>query len=158
MPRKTRTTSSEPAPTANPRTTTTNAPASLSNGMEVWTRFVAETGKTATEFLTRFSEQQQKSYASWIETFNRTASTPRNAEEEADAESRREDWSRRTTELGDRMREAFQATLAPQRAMMDVWMRTFLPGSSSESAGRPTVASPAAPTGTTERRGPSPRS
>jgi len=99
----------------------------LEDGMNLWTRYARETGETVTDFLRRFGEEQQKSYDSWAANVTE-AVRPKSRPPEVDAaRARFEEWNRRAEEIGTRVREAFETGLTPQRELLDLWAKPFLP-------------------------------
>jgi len=99
----------------------------IEDGLELWGRYARETGETVTEFLRRFGEEQRKSYDAWASTLSE-AVRPRLAPAEAPAvQARFDEWNRQSAEVGDRVREAFEKALAPQRELLELWMKPFLP-------------------------------
>ena len=109
----------------SPPTTPPHNP--LEESLDLWTRFAQQTGETVTEYLRRFGKEQQKNYESWAASLRdatRPASHTREAEE---VRARFQEWNRRAEEIGERVREAFMATLTPQRELIDLWVKPFLP-------------------------------
>jgi hypothetical protein len=118
-----------PPPTGRTGATpTTTAP--IERGMDLWSRYARETGETVTEFLRRFGEEQQKSYEAWaanVETLRPKVRPP-----EVDmVRARLDEWNRRAEDVGARVREAFDASLAPQRDLLDLWVRPLLPANAT---------------------------
>ncbi len=150
MPRRTTSTRLSRPPKKTDPSGSTARRSPMEEGVDLWTRFAMETGKTATEFLRRFSEEQQKAYSSWIGAFSKPSAAPPVASASEEGRSRQEEWTRRTQEVGDRLREAFQTAMVPQRQAMDLWMRTVFPASRSVKEG----TLPAGAPGTTSSRPP----
>ncbi len=98
----------------------------IEDGLNLWTRYARETGETVTEFLRRFGEEQQKSYEAWATGLSETMRPAAQAPEARATRTRLDDWNRRAEELGSRVREAFEATLKPQRELFELWARPFL--------------------------------
>jgi len=103
----------------------------IEEGLSLWTRYARETGDTVTEFLRHFGEEQQKSYDAWAANLSETL-RPRFRPPEAQAvRTRFEEWNRRAEEGGARVREAFEKSLAPQRELLELWVKPFLPPDAS---------------------------
>jgi hypothetical protein len=99
----------------------------IQESLELWTRFARETGETVTEYLRRFGDEQQKNYESWAASL-RDAARPTAGEKEADeVRARFQEWNRRAEEIGERVRDAFQTSLGPQKELLDLWVKPFLP-------------------------------
>jgi hypothetical protein len=106
---------------------TTGVKSPIEEGLELWARFARETGETATEYLRRFGEEQQKNYESWMSTVRDvTKPTPRSMGTE-ELNDRMEEWNRRAQEVGERIRDAFLKTMEPQKELLDLWVKPFLP-------------------------------
>jgi hypothetical protein len=104
---------------------TTSSP--IEEGMNLWTRYARETGETVTDFLRRFGEEQQKSYDTWSANLSE-ALRPKFRPPEAQAvRARFEEWNRQAEKIGTRVREAFETSLAPQRELLELWAKPFLP-------------------------------
>lgn len=118
-------TPSEP-PTANPSATRpTRSP--VDQGIVLWGEFARETGRTATEFLRRFSEEQQRTYSSWIEAASRSPHPSTEEKRAAESPSDLEEWGRRTEEITSSLRDVVRASLGPSWEIAELWMRPFLP-------------------------------
>jgi len=99
----------------------------IEEGLDLWTRYARETGETVTDFLRRFGEEQRKSYDAWASTLSE-AVRPKLAATEAPAvQARFDEWNRQSAEVGSRVREAFEKSLAPQRELLELWAKPFLP-------------------------------
>lgn len=95
--------------------------------LQLWSRYARETGETVTDYLKRFGGEQQKNYESWA-TSVKDATRPAAREKEAtELQARLEEWNARAKEIGDRVREAFQKALEPQKDLLDLWMKPYLP-------------------------------
>jgi len=102
-------------------------PTPLEDSLNLWTRYARETGETVTDFLRRFGEEQQKSYNSWAANVTEAA-RPKSRQPEVDAaRARFEEWNRRAEEIGARVRDAFETGLTPQRELLEMWAKPFLP-------------------------------
>ncbi len=99
----------------------------VEESLELWTRFARQTGETVTEYLRRFGGEQQKNYETWTASL-RDAARPVAREKEADeVQARFQEWNRRAEEIGERVRDAFQTNLGPQKELIDLWVKPFLP-------------------------------
>jgi hypothetical protein len=99
----------------------------IEEGLELWARFARETGETVTEYLRRFGEEQQKNYESWMSSVrDATKPSPRSMGTE-ELTARIEEWNRRAQEVGERIRDAFLKTMEPQKELLDLWVKPFLP-------------------------------
>jgi hypothetical protein len=99
----------------------------IEEGLELWARFARETGDTATEYLRRFGEEQQKNYESWMSAVrDATKPSPRSMGTE-ELKTRIEEWNRRAEEVGERIRDAFLKSMEPQKELLDLWVKPFLP-------------------------------
>ena len=128
----------DPPTTTRPDETSAKSPpmaprAPLEESLEVWSRFARETGETVTEYLRRFGEEQQKNYQSWSATV-RDATRPTAREKEtAEMQTRLEEWNRRAQEIGERVRDAFQTALEPQKELLGLWVKPFLPNQATDA-------------------------
>jgi hypothetical protein len=95
--------------------------------MGLWTRYARETGETVSEFLRRFGEEQQKNYESWSANLSEAVRPKFRAPEAQAVRARLEEWNHRAELIGTRVREAFEASLAPQRELLELWAKPFLP-------------------------------
>ncbi|MGA7845820.1 MAG: hypothetical protein WCB18_01855 [Thermoplasmata archaeon] len=113
---------------ASPRGRSKTAPQNpIEESLELWTRFAQQTGETVTEYLRRFGDEQQKNYESWAASL-RDATRPASREKETDeVQARFQEWNRRAEEIGERVREAFTTTMGPQKELIDLWVKPFLP-------------------------------
>ncbi|MGA8276221.1 MAG: hypothetical protein WB789_06075 [Thermoplasmata archaeon] len=99
----------------------------IEEGLNLWTRYARETGETVTDFLHRFGEEQQKSYDTWASNVTE-ASRPKSRQPEVDAaRARFEEWNRQAEKIGNRVRDAFETGLTPQRELLEMWAKPFLP-------------------------------
>jgi hypothetical protein len=99
----------------------------IEEGLNMWTRYARETGEIVTDFLRRFGEEQQKSYDAWAASLSESM-RPKVRPPQAEAmRARLEEWNRQAVEVGARVREAFEKSLAPQRDLLEMWMKPFLP-------------------------------
>ena len=106
----------------------------------LWTRFSRQTGETVTEYLRRFGEEQQKNYEAWATTVRDAARPSAHDKELEAARARFEEWNHRAEQIGETVREAFQKTLAPQRELLELWVKPFLPTeASAEDRSRETM-------------------
>lgn len=97
----------------------------------MWTRYARETGETVTDFLRRFGEEQQKSYDTWAANISESM-RPKFRPPEAQAmRARFDEWNRQAEEVGARVRDAFEKNLAPQRELLELWVKPFLPAEST---------------------------
>ncbi len=99
----------------------------IEEGLDLWSRYARETGETVTGFLRRFGEEQRKSYDAWASTLSE-AMRPKLAPTGAPAvQARFDEWNRQSAEVGDQVRAVFEKSLAPQRELLELWVRPFLP-------------------------------
>jgi len=99
----------------------------MEEGLELWARFARETGETVTGYLRRFGEEQQKNYESWMSSVrDATQPAPRGMGTD-ELKTRIDEWNRRAQEVGDRIREAFLKTMEPQKELLELWAKPFLP-------------------------------
>jgi hypothetical protein len=99
----------------------------IEEGLELWARFARETGETATEYLRRFGEEQQKNYESWTSAVrDATKPSPRGMGTE-ELTARIDEWNRRAEEVGERIRDAFLKSMEPQKELLDLWVQPLLP-------------------------------
>lgn len=99
----------------------------IEEGLELWARFARETGETVTDYLRRFGEEQQKNYESWASAL-RDATKPATGEKERDeVRARFDEWNHRAREIGEGVRDAFLKTLEPQKELLELWSKPFLP-------------------------------
>jgi hypothetical protein len=113
--------------TSSTRPPSTAARNPIEESLTLWTRFAEQTGATVTEYLRRFGDEQQKSYEAWVAAV-RDAARPTAREREIDeARARFQEWNRRADEIGERVRDAFQASMGPQKELLDLWVKPFLP-------------------------------
>jgi len=116
--------SSGDSPKSPPKTAPQNP---LEESLELWTRFARQTGETVTEYLRRFGDEQQKNYESWAASLRDAAHPASHARETEEIQARFQEWNRRAEEIGERVRDAFQTTLGPQKELIDLWVKPFLP-------------------------------
>lgn len=95
--------------------------------MNLWTRYSRETGETVTDFLRRFGEEQQKSYDTWSANLTEALRPKFHPPEAQAVRARFEEWNRQAELIGARVREAFETSLAPQRELLELWAKPFLP-------------------------------
>jgi hypothetical protein len=106
-----------------------NAP--IEEGLALWTRYARETGDTVTDFLRKFGEEQQKSYETWAANLSESL-RPKYRPPAAEAvRTRLEEWNRQAEEVGARVRDAFEKSLTPQRELLELWVKPFLPAEAS---------------------------
>jgi hypothetical protein len=103
----------------------------IEQGLSLWTRYAQETGEAVTEFLRRFGEEQQKGYDAWAANLSETMRPKVRAPAAQEVRSRFEDWNRRAEEVGAQVREAFEKALSPQRELLELWVKPFLPAEAS---------------------------
>ena len=103
----------------------------IEEGLNLWTRYARETGEAVTGFLRRFGEEQQKSYETWAANLSETLRPRFRAPEAQAVRAQVEEWNRRAEEVGARVRQAFEASLAPQRELLELWAKPFLPADST---------------------------
>lgn len=100
---------------------------SVEEALNLWVQYARETGNTITEFLRRFGEEQEKSYESWASGLAE-ASRPEARQTQVEAARQHlEEWNRQAEEIGARVREAFATSLKPQRELLELWTKPFLP-------------------------------
>lgn len=123
-----------PSERGSPRATPRNP---VEEGLETWTRLAQETGETVSEYLRRFGEEQQKNYESWASSFRDAAQPTVRAKDAEEIRARIGEWNRRAEEIGTRVRDAFQKNLEPQKELLDLWVKPFLPkGATDEDRSR----------------------
>ncbi len=115
---------SEASPQSPPGTTPRNP---IEESLELWTRFAQRTGETVTEYLRRFGDEHQKNYESWAASLRDAARPAPRGRETDEVQARFQEWNRRAEEIGERVRDAFQTTLGPQKELIDLWVKPFLP-------------------------------
>lgn len=103
----------------------------IEEGMNLWTRYARETGEAVTDFLRRFGEEQQKSYDAWSANLSEALRPKFRAPEVQAVRARFEEWNRQAEAIGTRVREAFETSLAPQRELLELWAKPFLPADAS---------------------------
>lgn len=103
----------------------------VEEGMNLWTRYARETGETVSEFLRRFGEEQQKSYDAWSASLSEAVRPKFQPPRPETVRARLEEWNRRAETIGARVREAFETSLAPQRELLELWAKPFLPADAS---------------------------
>jgi hypothetical protein len=103
----------------------------LEEGLNLWTRYARETGETVSEFLRRFGEEQQKSYEIWSANLTEAARPKFRPPQPEAVRERLEEWNRQAETIGSRVREAFEKSLAPQRELLELWAKPFLPADAS---------------------------
>jgi len=101
--------------------------APIEEGMNLWTRYARETGATVTDFLRRFGEEQQRSYETWSANLSETLRPKFRPPEAQAVRANFEEWNRQAEAIGTRVREAFETSLAPQRKLLELWAKPFLP-------------------------------
>lgn len=114
----------EASPKSPPRTSHRNP---LEESFELWTRFARQTGETVTEYLRRFGEEQQKNYESWATSLRDATRPMAHSRETEEVQARFQEWNRRAQEIGERVRDAFLTSLGPQKELIDLWVKPFLP-------------------------------
>jgi hypothetical protein len=126
-------TNAVPPPDASPKSSPKSASHNpLEESLELWSRFARQTGETVTEYLRRFGDEQQKNYESWAASL-RDATRPPSRERGTDeVQARFQEWNRRAEEIGERVREAFMTTLKPQKELIDLWVKPFLPNQATD--------------------------
>ena len=103
----------------------------IEEGLALWTRYARETGATVTDFLRQFGEEQQKGYDTWAAALSETL-RPKYRPPAAEAvRTRFDEWNRQAEEVGARVRDAFEKSLAPQRDLLELWVKPFLPPEST---------------------------
>jgi hypothetical protein len=95
--------------------------------MSLWTRYARETGETVSEFLRRFGEEQQKNYDTWSANLTEAVRPKFRAPAAEAVRARLEEWNHQAEVIGTRVREAFETSLAPQRELLELWAKPFLP-------------------------------
>jgi hypothetical protein len=99
----------------------------IEESMDLWTHFAQQTGETVTEYLRRFGDEQQKNYEAWAASA-RDATQPTTRPSDAEeVQARFQEWNRRAQDVGARIRDALQTTLGPQKELLDLWVKPFLP-------------------------------
>lgn len=146
MPRRARSASTQTTPMETQTAPARGRRTPLEEGLELWSQFARETGQTASEFLRKFSEEQQKSYTVWLESFQRASRPGQAPSEGREAQARLQEWNRRTEEINARLREAMSAAMEPQRQLVDLWSRALFPMSRASNPGPSRPTPPAAPT------------
>jgi hypothetical protein len=99
----------------------------IEESIDLWTHFAQQTGETVTEYLRRFGEEQQKNYEAWAASVRDATRPSARASETEEAQARFQEWNRRAEEVGARIRDALQTTIAPQKELFDLWVKPFLP-------------------------------
>jgi hypothetical protein len=112
------------APSSPPKAT---GPSPLEESIDLWTRFSQQAGETVTEYLRRFGDEQQKNYEAWAASVRDATHASSRSSETEEAQARFQEWNRRAEEVGARIREALQTTVAPQKELFDLWVKPFLP-------------------------------
>jgi hypothetical protein len=119
----------EEAPGRTRPTETSSTP--IEDGLNLWTRFARETGETVTDYMRRFGEEQQKSYDTWAANLSETLRPKFRPPDVQTVRARYDEWNRQAEEIGRRVREAFEVSLAPQRELLELWAKPFLPAGST---------------------------
>jgi hypothetical protein len=121
-------------PTASPREGVSpptppkaTSPNPIEDSMDLWTRFAQQTGDTVTEYLRRFGDEQQKNYEAWAASVRDAARPDSRAGETDEVQARFQEWNRRAEAVGATIRDALQTTLGPQKELIDLWVKPFLP-------------------------------
>jgi len=96
-------------------------------GLEMWTQYARETGEAVTEFLHRFGDEQQKTYTAWAASVSEAARPKLQEAEAPSVRARFDEWNRQAEEVGQRVREAFEKSFAPQRELLELWVKPLLP-------------------------------
>ncbi len=104
---------------------------SIEQGLSLWTKYARETGETVADFLRRFGEEQQKTYETWAANLPAALRPKLRATDAQVARDRFDEWNRQAEEIGQRVREAFETTLKPQRELLELWAKPFLPADGS---------------------------
>jgi hypothetical protein len=118
------------APKKESRTESTKAtsPASFEDGFQLFRKFSEELGDTVTAYLRRYGEEQQKNFEQWNDTVRAAAQpAPDILRETEEARARFQEWNHRSEEIGQRVRDAFLASLGPNRAIFETWAQPYLP-------------------------------
>jgi hypothetical protein len=126
-PRENKTTAKAPERTEQKSPPKTEVKSPIEEGLELWAQFARETGETVTEYLRRFGEEQQKNYESWMSSFRDATKPSSGSMGTEELKVRIEEWNRRAQEVGERIREAFVKTMEPQKDLLDLWVKPFLP-------------------------------
>jgi uncharacterized protein YukE len=80
-----------------------------------------------TEYLRRFGDEQQKNYEAWAASARDATRPASQSDETEEVQARFQEWNRRAQEVGSRIRDALQTTLGPQKDLIDLWVKPFLP-------------------------------
>lgn len=113
-----------------PRTPSTR---SVEEGWDLWVRYARETGDAITEFLRRFGDERQRTYEAWATSASETVRSKERRGDLEEARARFGDWNRQAEAIGTRVREAFEANLKPQRDLLELWAKPFLPAEATPS-------------------------
>jgi hypothetical protein len=100
---------------------------SVEEGWDLWVRYARETGDAITEFLRRFGEERQKNYEAWAANVSETVRPKGRLGDLEEARTRFGDWNRQAEAIGSQVREAFERSLKPQRDLLELWAKPFLP-------------------------------
>jgi len=103
----------------------------IEEGLNKWSQYARETGEAVTDFLRRFGEEQQKSYDAWSANLSETLRPKFRPADTQTVRARLDEWNRQAEEVGARVRDAFEKSFAPQRELLELWVKPFLPAEAS---------------------------
>lgn len=118
---------SSPNPARSPR----GAGTPIEEGLSMWSQYARETGEAVTDFLRRFGEERQKSYDAWSANLSDALRPKFRPPDAQTVRARFDEWNRQAEEVGVRVRDAFEKSLAPQRELLELWVKPFLPPEAS---------------------------
>lgn len=104
---------------------------SVEQAMDVWVRYARETADSVTDFLRRFGEEQQKNYETWAANASEGMRPKAESAGGESARTRLDAWNRQAEEVGTRIREAFMSSWKPQRELLELWAKPWLPEGAS---------------------------
>jgi len=126
-----RTNADRPGPSSEEPKVRTAPPRSrrtpFEESLDLWSHFSQQTGETVTDYLRRFGEEQQRNYETWATSLRDATRATERERELKEVRARFDEWNRRAEEVGSRIREAFQKTVAPQRELFELWVKPLLP-------------------------------
>jgi hypothetical protein len=104
--------------------------------MNAWMSFAKEMGDTATDFVKRFGEEQQKNYEKWVATVQDGANSQVSPEDIKEVGERFKQWTSFAQEMGQRVKDSFTPSSNLQKDFLDAWNHVAQSGASPEDAAK----------------------